>query len=101
VRAPGPAGSSSPGSVREARRPTRRALASSRKTSHSMTPNTTMSATPIRAAPTARPALCPVTASRTTATIGSPNLNPKFQTPVVTSAVLTATLENPKLPNIR
>jgi hypothetical protein len=60
-----------------------------------------MTATPPRAAPTAQPALCPVAAIKITATMGSPSLNPRFQTPVVTTAVLTATVENPKLPNIR
>ena len=72
-----------------------------RKTSHSTSPLTQMTSTPSRATPTAPPVLCPVTATRTTATIGRPNLNARFQMPVVATAVLIATSENPKLPNIR
>src|SRR5262249_58662221 len=56
---------------------------------------------PSGGAPPARPLLCRVPATSTTATIGNPNLNAKFQMPVVATAVLIATSENPKLPNIR
>ena len=82
-------------------RPSRWALASLRNTSHSTSPNTAMTSTPSRAAPTVPAVLWPARTTRTTATMGNPSLNAKIQTPVVPTAVETATFENPKLPNIR